>query len=529
MTHSRALAADAFHTLVRQFSHELCFYRELIQNAVDAGSRRVDIWLEHQDGAAVIHVRDYGEGMTAKIIEGQFTKLFASAKTGDLTKVGQFGIGFVSVFACQPETVTVDTGRHGESWRILFNKNGEFERVALSQPHDGTHVILHVRMRENKFAGFVARSRESVKYWCRFVPANINFQKEAMQEPFAADGLCPVHADAGGTEVVAALSSDGRTRFGFYKGGITLVEGDEVAKMPVLNQPWLEGVSFRINSKFLEHTLTRDTIKIDGDLHKALKLLRQTVQGALYTAMFTQLEAAAAGDPEAWDDVLRPCGPHLLRTLDAIQAAKVLPCLNGSPPLAPAALKAHQVQQARLLKTLGLPRAEKALLWGEEDHPVGELLAAQKVPAIRCQEGDAIHRFLSAQPFQLVRVDEALAAVEAVADSTADAAQRRLLGETVRVLKAAGLAIQSASLAHWEDHEELCIWPVGERPPTGSRRLVYRQFPPERPDHLFLLEGHPLVTRLSRLPLSAGSRLLARAVASASRLPVSTERLLEIR
>ena len=35
-----------------------------------------------------------GEGMNEEIIDHQLTRLFASGKAGDLTKIGKFGIGF---------------------------------------------------------------------------------------------------------------------------------------------------------------------------------------------------------------------------------------------------------------------------------------------------------------------------------------------------------------------------------------------------------------------------------------------------
>src|ERR1700722_5961965 len=57
-----AIAGDTFRNLVRQFSQELCFYRELIQNALDASTNRVDVWLEYDPdcGLAIAHVQDFG-------------------------------------------------------------------------------------------------------------------------------------------------------------------------------------------------------------------------------------------------------------------------------------------------------------------------------------------------------------------------------------------------------------------------------------------------------------------------------------
>ena len=87
-----------------------------IQNAVDAGSTEIDIRFEYVDGRLVVHVDDYGEGMDRHIIDTKLTRLFSSSKEGDRTKIGRFGIGFVSVFALQPEVICLDTSRAGEHW-----------------------------------------------------------------------------------------------------------------------------------------------------------------------------------------------------------------------------------------------------------------------------------------------------------------------------------------------------------------------------------------------------------------------------
>ena len=79
--------------LVDQFSDPLAFYRELIQNSMDAGSNRVDVTLEYDDktGTARMAVEDDGEGMDERIIDEYFLVLFRSTKEDDLTKIGNSG------------------------------------------------------------------------------------------------------------------------------------------------------------------------------------------------------------------------------------------------------------------------------------------------------------------------------------------------------------------------------------------------------------------------------------------------------
>ena len=141
---------DALETLVHQFSDPWSFLRELIQNAIDAGSPEIDVRVEHQPpqgggdgddpGLMLVEVVDAGDGMDRQIIDTRLTRLFSSAKDGDYTKIGRFGIGFVSVFAIDPDLVCVDTGRTGEYWRVLFRKDRSFQRIALEHPTEGTTI-----------------------------------------------------------------------------------------------------------------------------------------------------------------------------------------------------------------------------------------------------------------------------------------------------------------------------------------------------------------------------------------------------
>ena len=68
----KAAIADTLNNLINQFSHELSFYRELVQNSLDAGATVIDISIAyHQEGkrgTAVIRVVDNGHGMNRHII-----------------------------------------------------------------------------------------------------------------------------------------------------------------------------------------------------------------------------------------------------------------------------------------------------------------------------------------------------------------------------------------------------------------------------------------------------------------------------
>lgn len=271
-------AGGALETLVHQFSDPLSFYRELIQNSLDAHSSRVEIGVTYEDGRMLISVADFGEGMSETIIQTRLTRLFASDKQDDLTKIGKFGIGFVSVFAIEPEAVVVDTGREGESWRIVFQPDRSYLLMALSEPIEGTRVRLYKTATAEECADFTRRSRESIRFWCRHVPGQLLFQGEPLNEPFELeDSPCHVRRERKGTTLLVGF---GKPFMGLYNAGLTLQEG-----VP------LPGLAVKIDSRYLEHTLTRDGVLQDEMYAELMAEVRTIAATELPEKLAQRLEA----------------------------------------------------------------------------------------------------------------------------------------------------------------------------------------------------------------------------------------------
>ena len=311
--------SEALELLVRQFSQPLAFLRELVQNALDAGTNRVDVAVSHdsESGCAVVEVADTGEGMDRAIIDGQLTRLFSSAKEGDLTKIGKFGIGFVSVFAIGPKAVVVDTARGGEAWRVLFHPDRTFDRIVLDEPLEGTRVRVFVPLNPTRLDRFRRDCEATVRYWCKHCEVEIRFDGVAVNEEFALPGGFQVRHAVPGTEVVLAPSADPQPLFGFYNRGLTLVEGP--------GSP-LPGVAFKVRSRYLEHTLTRDNVLRDAHFEKAMGLVREVAR----RHMPRRLLEALQGQPEAlhWEAAAMVlAGPDLPREF---LRAKLFPLLDGS-------------------------------------------------------------------------------------------------------------------------------------------------------------------------------------------------------
>lgn len=350
------LAGQALENLVNQFARPLDFLRELVQNSIDAGSPRVEIWLAyHPDGAEPagstgggeaasgvpergvpergvleIHVDDWGEGMDEEIIDKQLTRLFSSTKEDDLTKIGKFGIGFTSIFAIRPEAVLLRTGRHGESWELLFHADRSFDKVRIDEPLAGTRITLYKRMARSEVEGFVRECRWILRFWCEHSNTPITFWDrtagveqpapapadpfaafdvagsaappapaapagpEQVNSPMALDAELSVHGVHDGVQVVCGYAP--RPRYGFYNGGLTLMntENDEVLGR-YLHQ--LGHLSFKVKSDALEHTLTRDNVLQDQNWERAIAALQQTSQQLQRALLDRTARAVAGGEP----------------------------------------------------------------------------------------------------------------------------------------------------------------------------------------------------------------------------------------
>ncbi len=277
--------------LIVQFSDPYAFFRELIQNAIDAGSGEVEISFEFDEpsgeeteGTLTIHVNDFGEGMNREIIETRLTRLFSSTKDDDLTKIGRFGIGFVSVYAIQPVAVAVDTARGGECWRVVFKPDRTFELYSIPDPVEGTRIRIFKRMTRPESEEFMGRSTAVIQKWCAYVGVPIYVSGVDIRRPFDVDSPIKFEFNEPGTRIIAGLVGHGDAAFGFYNQGLTLVEGTDSA--------W-PGLTFRIDSRYLEHTLTRDRVLEDKNFHKAKALIDHIYQEELPTRLIARLEELA--------------------------------------------------------------------------------------------------------------------------------------------------------------------------------------------------------------------------------------------
>ena len=296
--------------LIEQFADPLAFYRELIQNAIDAGTESIRVSLvweglgeqggegEPPSGVTHVSVRDEGEGMDRDVLENQLLVLFRSGKEGQEGKIGKFGVGFVSVLAVQPSVVVVHTSRGGgRAWALHLHPDQSYDLFELEGGEaSGTTVTLRVPMGRDEYEGFIDRSERALRRWCRHARVPIRF---SAQLSGATDPLTDVRVDRdldlqaivsvertydGVGRLVVGLGPPGKPYSAFFNQGLLLWE---------TIGPLIHPFSFKVQDSRLEHTLSRDNVRRDAAFERALAAVREAAREQLPTAAFSALEDAA--------------------------------------------------------------------------------------------------------------------------------------------------------------------------------------------------------------------------------------------
>ena len=347
--------------LISQFAGPYDFLRELVQNSLDAGSDRAEVVLEtHTDVGSEadevvfeLRVSDAGVGMDEAIIDGGLTRLFASSKADDRTMAGGYGVGFVSIFAWEPEAVLVHTGRGGESWELVFHPDRRFEKVALGEPVEGTTVTLLRRGRASERAAIAEAVRDSLWRWCRYCRLELSFEDLASGEPPELIQDSPAPSDTPLT--IAETQADTTVHVAFavppsatlLRRGLILAEGGPAELLgPLL--PGLgrtaEHLQVWIDSPLLRTTIARDKV-VDDAGQRAVLAQAAAAVASLRGRLLAAVEHAAA-EPGPWTRERHAHYVHLhahlgreLAQLGAgVRERPLLRDLAGGRALTPAAL-----------------------------------------------------------------------------------------------------------------------------------------------------------------------------------------------
>lgn len=353
--------------VIAQFADIYAFYRELVQNAIDAGTPRVDIELQYDrtDQRMTVEVRDRGEGMTREIVENQLLVLFRSTKENDRTKIGKFGIGFASVLAPNPEVVSVHTARDGRRLTMHLYRDLSYDLFdAGPATQHGTTVELQIAMKPDAVDEFVRRSLDALKRWCRHATVPIEVLEQRGTQTVTTRIDKPLGLDKTLVEVtrktddgqLTAVVGLGPTYVGFFNHGLMLHETME---------PLVGEVAVKIQDSRLGHTLSRDDVRRDEHFDHALAFARDIVKTDLTRAVQAKLRELA--DAANFDE---------LEPLMGAAVAAQLPLEQWYMPL---------VEPLGDTKSVDLAQHKRA--WAAvRSSPLTELLAERGTPVVRCKD-----------------------------------------------------------------------------------------------------------------------------------------------
>lgn len=512
--------------MVRQFADPYAFLRELVQNGIDAGATRIDVRVEHDaNGVMLTSVTDDGAGMSRAVIEGPLLSLFQSSKEKDATKIGKYGVGFVSVFAVAPSLVTVETRTAAEAWLVRLTPDHAYELVAPRVPLErpGTRVTVRKRLDGAAAVEHAARCLAALKTWCRHAHVPICFTTAAdtqtINVPFGVPGaLVSVIvgvADARIAVGVGRASLAASVPFsstGFYNRGLTLLE------TTAAEHAGLEGLQVKIESPRLAHTISRDAVKRDRELDDLVADVSGIVADRLWPALVERAKvlattlAATPTDADAlfaYGEVLNVARLPVLARVSGIGKLAV-------PLLAPVAGRS-----TRLVKGLGEP------VWtATERTPLVDALAERGIPVVAASvaQGDLGIVVAADATWSLVRCHELEPGDEALLRDV-----RQLLGEL-------GIRAGSAVIAVYS----------GNKPVRGFRRVTASVLAdgvlraesvsdePTGRSAVLVLDAEDAAVRLARRRARTDPALAAQLLARAFLLragplePASVDRLLEL-
>ncbi len=187
------------------YSNKDIFLRELVSNASDAidkariesltniallgDDQNFKIKIESDKDGKTITIKDNGIGMTREEI---ITNIGTIAKSGtkeflqklkdnkgDASLIGQFGVGFYSVFMVA-DKVTLKTKRLGSenpAMKWESNGDGSYTLEECDKPSRGTEITLHIKDEDKEYLENY-KIRSIVKKYSSFVPHPIAMDEE---------------------------------------------------------------------------------------------------------------------------------------------------------------------------------------------------------------------------------------------------------------------------------------------------------------------------------------------------------------
>lgn len=497
--------------MIRQFTDPYTFLRELVQNAIDAGTSAVQIEIERGDrGLVHTTIWDDGSGMTRHVIETCLLRSFASSKEDVPGKIGKYGIGFLSVLAVDPAEVVVDTWSPEGAYtvRVFPDQTYRLESGTARRGTSGTAVTVVQLMSAADGVSHGQRVRTTLRHWCRHVSVPLTLldtyggrTPERLDEPMTLVAPVAVRVERASASIVighvagcsqlrgAANHPEGVGAFaGFYNGGLTLYETTQESF------EGLDGLRFKILSPHLSHTLSRDNVRRDDNLRDLLQQVREAAKGALASALGKRVTQVVASIFErGWGDEDRAV---------YVAAASHLPV--GRIPLPLTDPIGDRLWMDRDMIRSDTPTGSP-VLFAPVSSPLTRLLAARGQPVVRADASP------DAQAFNAILLRIVYPSRAAEARALMFAAEVIELGEGLRLQQQVleclrAVRIAARGIGFFRPVGEQVDRTVIAREPSGAKEIVVL-----RED----LAARVTKLESSQLLLNVDDELVRRAIAAA--------------
>lgn len=110
---------------------------QLILNALESGTHRIDINTSFIDNLFLFSVLDYGDGMSENEVEDYLLTFPGSSKFSPHN-----GVGFAKIFSIPFVNIIIRTRKYGRFIEIVIDPDGSYLVKEIQSSHDGTKIVV---------------------------------------------------------------------------------------------------------------------------------------------------------------------------------------------------------------------------------------------------------------------------------------------------------------------------------------------------------------------------------------------------
>lgn len=249
--------------LTEQFPEPLLCVRELVQNAADAGARRIEADVAYDAARRLLRlsVRDDGRGMNDEEVEGYLTIGFSEKDPSKHR--GRFGVGKLSPYALGITRMVVETCAGQHTHRITFNRDGSGTIARLETRPRGTVVRVYKDCGREEAEALAERAFKLVQETCGSISIPLFVNGTPVNRDIALPTIYALTFSTKAGKGVLGIVSD--AQHALMGGGIVLEQ----------NAPLLGAeVSYILDSPRLAPTLSRNAVRRDQAFDALLRAAR---------------------------------------------------------------------------------------------------------------------------------------------------------------------------------------------------------------------------------------------------------------